>query len=414
MSEIKTVIMQLAKLLPGLYLGLKPGQPVFVQAGRSHEAFLNLIVKELGRSGAGEIMVHLVDPDSRPVAQMQLVQEELCQKSVELVASYVRIAGPEGPGFYAGLKPDERRILDLSVFRPVGEYRRQIMAGLIPRCILPGPTVEWGKLVYPGMRPQKAAAQLAADIARFCFLDQDNPEASFLAFDESLEQARQRLQDLTVRSLHLEGGGTDLRIQLSPKAIWLAGRKRTPSGRRFYANVPIGEVFTTPLAGATEGTVRVTMPTLAGGTEVAGLTLQFSSGRLVDFTAGEGAGSFRDFLATDPEGGSLYLGEIALVSMDSPLGAGETFYQEILVDEKRRSHIALGEGYTNTIVGGPTMSPEELRRNGVNKSSQHHDLMIGSVELDITADTYDGRSVPVMSQGRWTFRQYNQHLKEVG
>jgi aminopeptidase len=404
MSAIKTVIMQLAKLLPGLYLGLRPGQPVFVQAGKSHELFLNLIVRELGRSGADEIMVHMVDPNHRSLAQMQLIQKELCQKSMELGASYVRIAGPEGPGFYAGLSPDERHILDLLILRPVGEYRRQIMAGLIPRCILPGPTAEWGKLVYPGIPPQEAAAQLAGDIARFCFLDHDNPEASFLAFDESLEQARQWLQDLTVRSLHLEGGGANLRIQLSPQAIWLAGRKWTPGGRRFYANVPIGEVFTTPLAAATEGTVRITMPTMAAGTEVVGLTLQFSGGRLVGFTADQGARSFRDFLETDPEDGSLYLGEIALVSMDSPLCAGETLYREILVDEKRRSHIALGEGYTNTIVGGPTMSPEELRQNGVNKSSLHHDLMIGSVELDITADTYDGRSVPVMSQGRWTFR----------
>jgi leucyl aminopeptidase (aminopeptidase T) len=61
MSEIKTVIMQLAKLLPDLYLGLRPGQPVFLQAGKSQEDFLDLIVEEVGRSSAGEIMVHLVD-----------------------------------------------------------------------------------------------------------------------------------------------------------------------------------------------------------------------------------------------------------------------------------------------------------------------------------------------------------------
>ena len=129
-----------------------------------------------------------------------------------------------------------------------------------------------------------------------------------------------------------------------------------------------------------------------------------SGGRLVDFTADERAGSFRDFLVTDPEGGSLCLGEIALVSMDGPLGAGDTLYREILVDEKRRSHIALGEGYTNTIASGPAMSQEELRRTEVNKRSLHHHLMIGSVELDITAAAYDGRSRPVMSQGGWAFR----------
>ncbi len=404
MNEISAVIMQLAKLLPGLYLGLKPGQPVFVQAGKSHADFLNAIGEELARSGAGEIMVHLVDPARKSIAQMQMEQDELCQKSVRLGASYVRIAGPEDPSFYAGLNPDERRILDVSVLRPVGEYRRRIMAGLIPRCLLPGPTEEWGKQVYPGQAPQAARTQLARDIARFCFLDQEDPQAAFLAFDESLERARQRLQDSSIRSLHLEGEGTDLRIQLSPKAIWLGGRKWTPDGTRFYANVPIGEVFTTPLAAATEGVVRITMPTLAGGVEVSNLSLQFSAGRLVDFTANLGVGAFRDLLATDSEGGSLYVGEIALVSMDSPLAAGDTVYREILVDEKRRSHLALGEGYTNTILGGPAMSPEELRNNGVNKSVLHHDLMIGSSEVDVTAETYDGRSVPVMKQGRWAFR----------
>jgi len=404
MDEIRAVIRQLAKLLPGLYLGLKPGQPVFVQAGKSHAEFLGTIEEELALSGAGEIMVHLVDPARKSIAEMQMEQDELCQKSVRLGASYVKIAGPEDRRFYAGLDPDERRILDVSVLRPVGEYRRRIMAGLIPRCLLPGPTEEWGKQVYPGEAPQTAATHLARDIARFCFLEEEDPRAAFLAFDESLEKARRRLQDLSIRSLHFEGGGTDLRIQLSGKAIWMGGRKWAPDGTRFYANIPIGEVFTTPLAAATEGVVRVTVPTFAGGVEVDNLLLQFQAGRLVDFTASTGAEAFRDLLAADSEGGSHYLGEIALVSMDSPLAAGQTVYREILVDEKRRSHLALGEGYTNTILGGPAMSPEELRNNGVNQSVLHHDLMIGSSEIDVTAETSDGRSVPILKQGSWAFR----------
>ena len=163
-------------------------------------------------------------------------------------------------------------------------------------------------------------------------------------------------------------------------------------------------MFTTPLAAATEGVVRITLPTFAGGVEVSNLSLQFRAGRLVDFAADTGAEAFRDLLAADPEGGSHYLGEIALVSMDSPLAAGQTVYREILVDEKRRSHLALGEGYTNTILGGPAMSPEELRINGVNRSVLHHDLMIGSPDVDVTAETYDGRSVPIMKQGSWAFR----------
>ncbi|MBQ6817731.1 MAG: aminopeptidase, partial [Bacilli bacterium] len=44
---------------------------------------------------------------------------------------------------------------------------------------------------------------------------------------------------------------------------------------------------------------------------------------------------------------------------------------------------------------------EELKAVGLNDSMIHVDFMIGSADLDITAETFDGKIVKIFEKGTW-------------
>ena len=109
-------------------------------------------------------------------------------------------------------------------------------------------------------------------------------------------------------------------------------------------NVPTEEVFTTPDARRTEGTVRSTRPLALPnqGVVVRDLEIRFEGGRAVDVSASTGGDVVRAQL--DADEGARFLGELALVDGTSRVGqTGVTFY-DTLFDENATCHIAYGNG----------------------------------------------------------------------
>ena len=47
------------------------------------------------------------------------------------------------------------------------------------------------------------------------------------------------------------------------------------------------------------------------------------------------------------------------------------------------------------------MTLEELKAIGCNDSNVHTDMMISSEEVDVTAKTYSGKTVPLIGKGKW-------------
>ena len=66
-------------------------------------------------------------------------------------------------------------------------------------------------------------------------------------------------------------------------------------------------------------------------------------------------------------------------------------------------HLALGAGFCDTVDGFENRSLEECRSLGVNDSIIHEDFMIGTADLDIDAETFDGRTIPIFRSGNWAF-----------
>ncbi len=100
--------------------------------------------------------------------------------------------------------------------------------------------------------------------------------------------------------------------------------------------------------------------------------------------------------------GAHYLGEIALVPVNSPIAQSGLLYYNTLFDENAACHFAFGQAYPACVPGGDDLSEEELLACGINASSSEHvDFMVGTEDLSIIGTTSDGREVVIFKEGRF-------------
>ena len=129
------------------------------------------------------------------------------------------------------------------------------------------------------------------------------------------------------------------------------------------------------------------------------MQLRFDNGKIVEFSASDGEETFGEYI--DSDDGARNLGEVALVGTDSPVYQSGLVFEEILYDENAACHLAIGSAYKFCLVGGESMSKEQLAEAGCNESSVHTDMMISSEEVDVTATTRSGERQILIHQGRW-------------
>ena len=195
--------------------------------------------------------------------------------------------------------------------------------------------------------------------------------------------------------------GTDLTVGLIEDGIFMGGGETTLSGIPFNANIPSEEVFISPMRGEAEGIVYSSRPLSYRGELIENFSVRFENGKVCEVKAEKNEALLRELISMDE--GASYLGECALVPYDSPIrNSGLTFYNT-LFDENAACHLALGEGFTNTIRGYENYTKEQLHAKGINESMIHEDFMIGTEDLNITAHTRDGKTVSIFKNGNWAF-----------
>ena len=149
------------------------------------------------------------------------------------------------------------------------------------------------------------------------------------------------------------------------------------------------------------GTVVSTMPLNYNGRLIEGFKLVFKDGKVVEHYAESGYDDLTALLDTDE--GSRSLGEVALISHNSPISNMGILFYNTLFDENASCHLALGNAYPMNLIGGTVMSKEELIAHDVNTSMQHVDFMFGSSDMEVTGVTYDGKEIPVFRKGNFVF-----------
>ena len=200
---------------------------------------------------------------------------------------------------------------------------------------------------------------------------------------------------------YLSSNGTDFTVGLIPEALFCGGGEYTIDGAFFNPNIPTEEVFVSPMRGQADGIVYATKPLSYNGQLIENFWIRFEKGRAVEVYAEKNQALLETMIAMDE--GAAYLGEVALVPHSSPVGQQGFLFYNTLFDENAACHLALGEGFTNTIQNYSERTLEECRALGVNTSMIHEDFMIGAPDLCITATLQNGETVAVFRNGEWAF-----------
>ena len=386
-------------------LGVGKGDTFVVQGEPEHRELLVAVAESAYRAGAQWVDVITGDPLVMRARLAYGSDAALGSLSPWAKRRYQELAGPRGAfaaiagegeaGYLDGISP-KRIATDFTRGSKATAFIRKARLNMTARwTIAAWPTNYWAGQVYPNLPVEKAKRKLAQDLLWFCRLGDDDPAGTkgWLDHVRAVTRRSEKLTKLALTRVELRAPGTALDLGLSPGTRWLGGLETTPEGKKLAANMPTEETFTSPNAGAVEGTFRCTFPLNFRGRLISGLRGEFRGGRLVRLDAD--SDDDRDFVAAyiDSDANGRRLGEVALVDSSSRIGQRKRVYYNTLLDENAATHIAFGSGF------GSTRSEKPAR--GVNQSQTHLDVMIGSPKLEATGIDARGRRVPLIHDGAW-------------
>jgi aminopeptidase len=267
--------------------------------------------------------------------------------------------------------------------------------------IVSAPSKAWADKLFPKVPSKKRMQKLWDVIFKICRIDEDNPISAWKKHDEALHKRCNYFNKKQYNALKLNSAVTNLTIGLPKNHIWSGGSVKTLDGIDFTANLPTEEIYTLPHKDRVDGVVKTTRPVFYQGKIIEDCVFKFSEGRVVEVEAKVGNDMMQAIIDTDK--GARSIGEIALVPNSSPISQTGLLFYNILIDENASNHIALGQGYRDSLKNGDEMTEEEFIAAGGNQSLIHLDVMIGSADMNVDGVLEDGTIEPVMRNGEWAF-----------
>lgn len=397
-----------AELALHVGVGLRPGQRLLLRSPVSAAPLARRIAAAAYRAGSPYVHVDwsdeeitktrfLLAPDGS-FEEVPLGRSEAMTAMAKRGDAIVSIDAAD-PELLAEADPERVATSRAATQRAMKPFSRILMADGAPWTIVAVPTPAWAAKVFPDLEEASATERLWRAIFAATRLDRDDPVAAWQEHVATLEARARALNERRYRSLRFRGPGTDLTVGLADGHVWKGGLSSTDAGQDFVANLPTEEVFTAPHRERVDGTVLAAVPLAYGGRLIDGFTLRFEAGRVVSARAERGQDVLDRLLATDE--GARRLGEVALVSIDSPIHRSGLLFYNTLFDENAASHVALGEAYRFSVEGGTRMSDEEASAAGLNDSLAHVDFMIGTPETDVDGVGAAGEAEAVMRSGRF-------------
>jgi aminopeptidase len=387
-------------------LGVKRGDTLVVSGEPAHRELMLAVVEAGYRAGATISDIDYSDPFAYRTRLLDGTAEarsaispwrlRLYREIVKPTGARAHISGTVELGYLDGVPPKRIAESQAAVAAQVRWYQRANLELNARWTIAAWPTDLWAGQVYPELSRLEGKRKLAQDFLWFCRLtDEDGAGArGWLDHVRQLGRRSAKLTRLGLTRLELRGPGTALDVRLAPGTKWLGGQETTKFGAKIAPNMPTEETFTSPHAAGTNGTFACTFPLTFQGRLIHGIAGEFRNGRLVRLDAA--TKEDRDFLVayvdSDPSGNGRRLGEVALVDASSRVGQSGRTYYDTLMDENAAAHIAFGAGFNGTREGS---------KAGVNASTIHLDVMIGSPDFEVTGVTAKGRRLPVISGGLW-------------
>lgn len=406
------VLRKYAELAVKMGVNVKKGQLMIISADvRDHE-FVNLCVEEGYKAGAGQVQVdwssehntkwsyeYMSIEDLSEIPQWQYDKREYVQNKG---CCYLHIVS-DTPGLLNGVDPEKvlaRQKAASKKFLPLQSYT---MNNDGQWSIVAVPSPVWAQKVFPGMSEKEAVQALWEAILMSVRVNEDNdPVAEWERHNKEILTHSKILNDYDFRELHFKNSlGTDLHVELVQNHIWAGGCEEAADGTIFNPNMPTEENFCMPYKYGVNGKVAATKPLNYQGKLIDGFWLEFEGGKVVSYGAEKEEETLQKLIEYDE--GSAYLGEVALISYDSPINDTGILFYNTLFDENASCHLALGRAYPMNVAGGTEMDEKQLAEAGANYSMSHADFMFGSRDMQVDGIQKDGTVVPVFRNGNFVF-----------
>ena len=404
-----TMLRNYARLIARMGVNIQKGQDVIIYCQLDQPKFVELLVDECYKAGARYVRVefshqpiyklHVRHQTVTTLASVEEWEKAKLQHEVDTLPCTISLVSSDPDGL-KGVNQEKVAKADQKSWPILKPYYDQ-MENKQQWCIAAVPGEAWAKKVFPGLPRGKAIEKLWEAIL-FTSRATEDPIAAWEAHNKDLHDRCTYLNNLGIAELHYKGdNGTDLTVGMIPEGTFLGGQDMTIGGVPFDANIPSEECYTSPMRGKAEGIVYATKPLSYNGELIENFWVRFEGGKAVEVHAEKNQALLEKMISKDE--GAAYLGECALVPVNSPISESGILFWRTLFDENAACHLALGMGFTNTIRGFEEKSLDECRELGVNDSMEHNDFMIGYEGLDIDAITRDGKTVPIFRRGKWAF-----------
>ena len=375
------------------------GQSLFINYNKINKSFVKKLVKYASSLGISDIYLDerdlnfeknlIVKTNIEDITNIKIFNCKIWDEYAKKDAAFLMLESYI-PGLMEEIDSDKLSKVSIvkQTTKPI--YKEKQLKGTIPWCIAAVPNLYWAKDLFPKSdKPLEDFWNVLADI---CMLKDENPISSWNKLLKEQEKKLKKLNNMKIRKLYLKNSlGTNLEIELSNKALW-----QSACSNKWIVNMPSYEIFTSPNYKKTNGIVYSSKPLVYSGKLIDKFYLEFKNGKVVNFDAKIGKDILKEIINSDEF--SSFLGEVALVDYNSPISNTKKVFKSTLYDENASCHLALGAGFLECIENGNNLSKEELNKIGLNASKNHVDFMIGTKDLNIEAETYNGKIV-IMENG---------------
>ena len=405
----KTVLRKYAQLIAQVGVNVQPGQEVFITADLDQPEFVAMVVEECYRRKAKKVVLEW---DYQPLQKLHYRYRSL--KTLSKVENY-EIARwqhyvdelpcriyliSEDPDGLRGINQAKMAKAQQNRY-PIAKPFREAMENKYQWCIAAVPGKAWAKKLFPNLRASQAVEKLWEYILNAARVT-DDPIAAWDEHNREVHEKCDYLNSLGIQKLrYSSANGTDFTVGLMERSRFSGASEKSLQGYTFNPNIPSEECFVSPKKGDAEGIVYATMPLSYQGQLIDKFWIRFHEGKAVEWDAEVNRDLLTKLITMDE--GSAYLGECALVPYDSPIRNAELLFYNTLFDENAACHLALGNGYADTIQGFEELTLDECYAMGLNQSMIHEDFMIGTADLEILAHCRNGKTVQIFKDGTWAF-----------
>ncbi|MDD7314375.1 MAG: aminopeptidase [Bacilli bacterium] len=406
----ENLLKEFAKLAIRVGINIQPKQYLIVNAPVEAYEFVRIVVEEAYNAGAGNVIINWKDDTVNSLYYQNVSDEVLTEVPQFLIDKYryvldkgaalLSITSPN-PNVYKNVDPMKMAMASNASNSKLKFFSDYTMASRTQWAIIAYPNYEWAQQVFPTLSKEEAYEKLLEAILYTSRVEENKDSVQeWNNHMKNLEVHNKILNDYNFEKIHFKNGiGTDLEIYLVENHIWAGGGEMSEKGVFFAPNIPTEETFTMPHNKKINGTVVSTKPLNFRGKLIPKFKLTFKDGVVVKYEADEEIETLKSLLETDE--GSKSLGEVALISYDSPISNLGIIFYNTLFDENASCHLALGNAYSMNIKDGTTMPEEELVKLGYNVSNVHVDFMFGSSDMEIVGTTHDGKEIQIFRKGNF-------------